>query len=275
MTNRVSVLAGVAAALLLAMPAMAVPKLQLYIEGATYDDTEESWVLVGTGSFRLWVIGSRNGVFEDEDGNVELHEGAIFDVHLSAVFDTGLTPTLQFTPSTATLPGWTDPSTPSDPDEPPAGPAGPFDGGTPDLVGPPGPSSLPSHDEYGAGRTWFEWALGDFDTFDSPTGDFIQNFPSPSGTNAAQINVYDVLVSGLDPFDKVHFDAYGYVLTGGGKQKSVFAPFSHDARWEECELNQTNCTTVVAEPETVGLIGGALLAFALARRRFRLGQTTS
>ena len=37
--------------------AMAIPALQLYIEGATYDDNTETWVLSGEDDFKLWVIG--------------------------------------------------------------------------------------------------------------------------------------------------------------------------------------------------------------------------
>jgi len=49
---------GLALGLLVAMgsAAHAVPALQLYIEGATYDTDSESWVVSST-DFRLWVIG--------------------------------------------------------------------------------------------------------------------------------------------------------------------------------------------------------------------------
>jgi len=44
-----------------AQVAYAIPELQLYIEGATYDTGSATWVFSGSGTFRLWVIGNING----------------------------------------------------------------------------------------------------------------------------------------------------------------------------------------------------------------------
>src|SRR3990167_776293 len=44
-------------ALLLAPSAYALPILQLYVEGATYDTTTQTWV-VSDSEFTLWVIGN-------------------------------------------------------------------------------------------------------------------------------------------------------------------------------------------------------------------------
>ena len=57
----------------------AVPVLQLYVDGATYNTEHESWVfdaVIGE-SFTLWVIGNVDG-----PGG----QGTIFDVKLSAVY---------------------------------------------------------------------------------------------------------------------------------------------------------------------------------------------
>jgi len=67
--------------------AQAVPILQLYIEGAHYDFTSESWVAApsgssGGGSFKLWTIGNVNG-----PGGA----GTISDVRLSVAYGAGLT----------------------------------------------------------------------------------------------------------------------------------------------------------------------------------------
>jgi len=58
--------------------AMAEPVLQLYIEGATYDTSTETWV-TNSSSFRLWVIGNITG-----GGGA----GEITDVHLAVAFMT-------------------------------------------------------------------------------------------------------------------------------------------------------------------------------------------
>lgn len=57
-----ALLVGVVSALI-PISAGALPLLQLYVEGATYDDTHESWVFEPSGSdpIRLWVIGNVAG----------------------------------------------------------------------------------------------------------------------------------------------------------------------------------------------------------------------
>ncbi|NIO82911.1 MAG: hypothetical protein GTN53_20265 [Candidatus Aminicenantes bacterium] len=199
--------------------AQAIPLLQLYVEGATYDITTESWFLETDFSspFSLWTIGNIDG-----PGGA----GPISNVHLSAAYnDPGSgTVTITLAPSTTGgFAGYTDPSTPSSPT---------FiqtvtDGSVPVLSD---GSDLPSHGEYGPGVHWQEFDLGDFVTPDSPIGDFIYTLPAPifgpGGVGLAQINVYEVTVIG-NP-ESVHFDLYDNVQAGN-KVKAKFAPFSHDA----------------------------------------------
>src|SRR5688500_15939669 len=63
-------------------PAQAVPVLQLYVEGATYDGTE-TWTETGPNPCRLWVIGNVAG-----PGG----KGVLNNVRLSAVYDTTSNP---------------------------------------------------------------------------------------------------------------------------------------------------------------------------------------
>ena len=51
------------AGLCLATAVHAEPILQLYVEGATYEDDHESWVFdaTATNPIRLWVIGNLDG----------------------------------------------------------------------------------------------------------------------------------------------------------------------------------------------------------------------
>ena len=76
------------AVLLFAAGAHAVPVLQIYIEGATYDTNTETWTTSDT-EFDLWVI-----------GDVDAH-GTIFDVKLTASFF-GVSGTMTLTPTTTT-----------------------------------------------------------------------------------------------------------------------------------------------------------------------------
>src|SRR5678816_3675014 len=61
-----------------AREAAAVPELQIYIEGATYDSASETWVATSTSPFRLWVIGNVAG----EGG-----KGPLYDVKLAAAYN--------------------------------------------------------------------------------------------------------------------------------------------------------------------------------------------
>ena len=237
--------------------AKAVPVLQLYVEGATYDSGTDTWVLDTSGSgsggtARVWVIGNVDG-----DGG----KGAISDVNLIVSYDEQpSSPNIALTPSTTGgLGGYTDPSTPTG--------TGTYvqtvsDGSSPTLGD---GSSLPAHGVFGEGTEWQQFALGDFTLTDSPISDIIDSFPGGTlDPNAGQINVYEVSFSGYSgPF---HFDAYGTTGEGTDKEHVWAAPFSHDGE-----------TTFTDVPELSGdragagglalAIGGALLLGAPGRRR--------
>ena len=190
----------------------AVPLLQLYVEGGTYDETTESWVVDYTGDpIRLWVIGNVAG-----PGG----RGTIYDAKLAIAYNTpesGPAPVVTIDgSSTGGYGGFTDPSTADDP---------PYlrtvtDGSTPVLYD---GSSLPSHGIYGQGTDWQEFALGDLDTADSPIADFINAFPGPDQADAPQINVYEIAIAG--DVEWLHFDLYDHT----DSRTRVFAPPSHDA----------------------------------------------
>ncbi|WP_404385234.1 choice-of-anchor N protein [Caenispirillum salinarum] len=245
--NRMLMLAGtlLTALLVAAAPARAEPALQLYIEGATYDTTTETWVFSGTDPFTLWAIG-----YVD-------HTGPITNVRLSAVYDksviTGpvsisLTPVL-----TEGYGGFTDPSYAANPDY--LQTVG--DGSTPVLGD---GSYLPNHGEYGADKEWQEFGLGDFTLTDSPIGDFMTTVPDgtdPNKQDKAQINAYQIVVSGLEAGSFVHFDLYDTIISGN-KARAIFAPFSHDAEGDPNGIPAPG-------PLALMLVGLGLIGFA--RRR--------
>ncbi len=210
-----------------AVPAVAIPTLQLYIEGATYDTTEETWVITQP-SFTLWVI-----------GNVEQF-GIISDVKLAAAVKSAQSGSISLTPTTTSL--LTDPSIPPDPTPTSNFPSP--DGAVPKLSD---GRDLLTHGIYGQGVKFFEWKLGDFTLTDSPIGGFIGDFPTEF-PKKGQINAYLVTVSG---FSWVHFDAYG---TKGGNPGPVFAPFSHDALY-------------TPEPHSLWLLMAGVLLLARRRKR--------
>ena len=219
------VAAAIVGSLLAASPALAIPALQLYVEGATYNRTTESWEISGFSDgtpFRLWAIGN---VGVDKKGNIIPIQDVRLSIAYSAAAESEIP--LQFSiegSSTNGYGGFADPSLAADPYLIQRS----TNGSTP-ILGDGKP--LPAHGIYGQGTYWQEFMLGDFILRDSHLADFIGDFPSPSEMfpNAGQISVYEITLTGgpsAHPVD-LHFDLYDHI-EAGNHVKARFAPFSHD-----------------------------------------------
>ena len=250
-----------------ALPAQAIPLLQLYIEGSVYDPDTESWVLEtpegedAPDSIRLWAIGAV--------GKWDGHP--IEDVRLAIAYDSKWGE-LDFIFDPANTGGqngfW-----PGDPgDEPLTEPDNPQrlqyvsddPGTTPTLSD---GRNLPSHGVYNQdGIAWQEFALEDFTRTDWHLTDFIDaDFEDlePQESKAGEIKVYDISIFGNTyGVDRFHFDLYNSKPAGrSGRANAWFAPFSHNADGD---------VTVVPTPSAVGVgLVGAMMLLGMRSRRTR------
>jgi hypothetical protein len=245
-------LVAIVAVLVVAPAAHAVPTLQVYIEGATYDDQEESWKITSPANapLRLWAVGNVAG-----PGG----KGPIYDVKAAFAYSSGTgNVSINIASSTTNgLGGFTDPSASTTPTL-----IATHAGGRPVRAD---GKKLSKHGVYGKNTVWQEWSFGDFTSTDSPISDFMDAFPQAPVEASGQINAYEINVAGLAEGEWIHVDLYGYILNRKGRIKSVFAPFSHDA---EFALLGAPVTSTEVHAPGAALIFGAGFLF-LARRRAR------
>ena len=235
--------------------ATAAPVLQLYIEGGTYDEESETWLISRpeNEALKIWAIGNVDG-----PGG----KGTIFDVKMAFAYSSGAgSVTLDIVPTTTGgLGGFADPSTPQQPTLNGIH----TDGSRPMLSD---GNLLPSHGEYDVyGQTtyWQEWYLGDMNLTDSPIADFIDAFPQAPAEFSGQINAYEINVTGLIPGEWVHIDLYDSIASKN-KARAVFAPFSHDAGNSVIEPTGEEPNPV---PAPGGLLFMAVGLAVLAGRRY-------
>jgi hypothetical protein len=212
--------------------AQAEPILQLYVEGATYNTSTESWDITSeSGTVNVWVIANT-----DAGGS----QGTVYDVNLTVAYDSSDT----------------DAAVSYDGDEQFDQVGTAVTGTSPVLQD---GSSMPSHGIYGAGTSYQQFSLGDFDETTSPIADFQGEMPELSG-EGGDIEIYSLTFTGTG---SVHLDAFGYVINERNQQVIVrSAPFSHDADVTFVpELSGSG-----SAPGLALLLGGALILGGRRRR---------
>ena len=224
--------------LVIAPAANAVPDLQLFIDGATYDGDTETWVLATTGGVDLYVI-SANEEHYDVIVSMSLIGFGEFD-DPSVVSVSGF----DNTPSAWTwgfAPVFSAPEFDNNEDVPPHG-------------------IWPTwYAEDSTGHYYTSDFVGDVQP-DENTGEYWSPAPDPEypGASANASGSYKLFSLSIDApvGTALHFDAY--TLING--ELDEFAPFSHDAT-----------ATVVPEPGTILLMSTGLLGLGLSaiRRRKR------
>lgn len=213
---------------ILATASFAVPNIQLYIPGATFDTSTDTWVFGGTGDFELWVLA----------GNLSATD-IIYDLTISAALRPSANTAsgyLNITPAgggtTTTYSGDYDATT---------NPTG-FQWGTPPPVDP-----LPSHGIYPT--NYIEHHVAAQTSTNSADWVDVYDMPTGGGPTDGQIFKFNISTT----YGYVHFDAYGFTTKRNGTTKRDFAPFSHDAE-------------SVPEPATMLLFGLGLAGAGIVRR---------
>lgn len=238
-------------------PAQAVPSLQIYIPGATYDSETESWVIEAL-EYDLWVVGANQTIFDvkaafaaptDENGSI----------------------TVTWLDGSATVPSYIDNDATVISKEPPTqdtmveGSSGGDnvqqgyffeDYGTP-VMG--DGDALPPHGVFPS--SFYEYYIGNFGTSET-----VQNYiPGDTGTAIGEIKKFHIQVSGYSWVDIV---AYDHVVKSNEKIHSVFSPFSHDGGGGDGGTPPA----AIPEPATILLLGTGLMALGLGARKKKLGR---
>lgn len=232
--------------------ALAVPTLQIDIDGATYVAGDEESVVTTETVFDLYALGTPGG----NTSAADLLE-TIYYLSVAIIPQIGPDP-VDFGSFTANGVTYD---------------VGDMTYGTPplDLYTDSPESGLPPH---GIFETYYLQLAFNFDGGNTATTYNVQDDAGTIGDNlggtGTYYNLFDFDISGLNAGFHLHFDLYDAVVANGKQgdvvdlDAGIFAPFSHDAR--------TNCcddTTKVPEPGTLGLLGFGLLGLALQRRRAR------
>jgi hypothetical protein len=203
----------------MASSAMAVPSLQLYIDGGSYDDLTQTWV-TNSNSFDLWVVAANL----DHKNN-----GTIYDIGLVAALGKD-----------------TDPNSGSLSITPEGGAATNYIGADFNWGTPPAADPLPGHGIYPTNFVDFSVAAS------TPTDDSmweeVQDYvPGGGGGTDDAGFIYKYSIS--TTYEAVHFDAYGFYDDGFGRR--MFAPFSHDAEFGPNPVPEPTSVALL----TLGLVG--------------------
>lgn len=223
----------------------AVPTLQLYVDGATYDTTTQSWMTFDD-PFVLQVMGAKS------PNNILYVDNVRLDIAVPAdIFNPSAMITIQavsssleagdvFITTTYTASDFT-----NNPQIPP------------DLSGKS--LSARSHGIYQNGAEWISVPLPNLEVTKVPP-DTIINYVDiatgelPPGTAPGDIDRYTITYSGLS---LIHMDLTGtahYLRGNRYVTEQIFAPFSHDA------------DALVPEPATFVLLGLGLLGIAFGAK---------
>jgi len=218
----------------------AIPSLQLYIPGATYDTVTDTWMYPGL-EYDLWAIGAAN----KKKNSVTFV--TIEEVKIAAAVKKGQTGTITIQQYLY--------------DDELGEPLVPSDKFFNSIPVKGDEDELPRHGIYPS--DFYEFELGDFVLDVEGIPNFTEGYDpdNPVATRAwGKIMKYHVSVTG--EYNWVHFDLYDHII---GDNSALFAPFSHDAHAED-----GGGGTPIPEPATLFLLGTGLIGLgAFGRKKFK------
>lgn len=236
--------------------AHAIPALQIYIPGATYDSETETWVIESL-DYDLWVVGAKQNIYDvkialatstNENGSIAITwlKGSVdwngyLEDNVKVVRNPDSNPNQDVLTE-----GTNGQDLTMDPYKFVAN-------GTP-VMGDGG--SVPPHGVFPT--SYYEYYIGDLGTDETVQSYFPGEFQA---TAKGEIKKFHIVVSGYTWVDIV---AYDHVVKSNNKIHSVFSPFSHDG-----ESNGGTPPQAIPEPGTLLLVGTGLVGTGVLTRRRR------
>ena len=217
------------------MPSYALPKLQIYIPGATYDIASETWI-INSYDYELWVVGAKEEIFDvkialatplNEEGTITL---SWLDPESSSYTNVNGNSVEEITLSEDGAMGYEEYRASYETGAPDPNTYGFAQNQTP-LMG--DGSQLPPHGVFPT--DFFEYYIGNFGT-----NELVYDFSPPEGYDGDTYSIDDFSELSQDWGDikKFHLNvdgytwvdivAYDHYVQSNSKAHYVFTPFSHD-----------------------------------------------
>jgi hypothetical protein len=234
----------------MAVSSWAIPNLQIYIPGATYDTETETWI-INSYNYELWIVGAQLNIDDvkmalavpvNESGSINVTwlnpSAADYGIGAVSALNLNISGAIPYSDYRASYAS-------SDPNPATYG----FGENTTPQMG--DGDYIPPHGVFPT--DFYEYFIGDFRLIET-----VQNYiPGDEWGDTAQGQIKKFYIA-VDGYSVVDIVAYDHVIIGKNKAKFVFSPFSHDGD-----------STTVPEPGMLILLGLGLIGLGSLRKRYK------